>query len=218
MLIGGGMLAFWGTQEFLVSYGADHKAVEVELATIEGGETPAGNHVKLGEHWAIYGACVYAYRQGKYDHGEPDAGTSVDYCFYPIISDAHPFMTALGELSDKYDGLENVPDSAAWPDIQQHTFTVLVKTKQFKKIGAIPDGISAQDSLQGLIINQIDSLDSEEEGLVKQSFPQANLDKVLILEAGRAPASLIKSLGMMFGGLALVIGGGVWMFAGDEEE
>ncbi len=67
---------------------------------------------------------------------------------------------------------------------------------------------------QNLVINQIDSLDSEEEDLVKQNFAKADLDKVLILEEGREPASLFKSLGMVFGGIVLTLGGAAWMFLG----
>ena len=218
LLIGGGVLAFFGIQEVLVSYGTDSKADEVDLKTVEDGQTPESNHAKIGEHMAIFDASVYAVRQAKHEKGEPGPGSKVEYCFYPIISNEHPYINALRELADKHGGLDNVPEEAAWPDIQDYTISMLVKTKKFKTVGTIPDGMDTQDTVQGLIINQIDSLDSEEEGLVKESFPKADLEKVLILEDGRKPASLFKSLGMTFGGILLSLGGVGWLILGRRQE
>ena len=59
--------------------------------------------------------------------------------------------------------------------------------------------------MQGLVVNRISSLDSEEKQLVNQSFPRLDLNKVLILEQDRHPASLAKSLGMIAGGMVMVL-------------
>jgi hypothetical protein len=74
-----------------------------------------------------------------------------------------------------------------------------------------------QDSVKGLVINRIDSLDSEEEKLIKENFPSLDIDKVLILEQDRTPASLFKSMGMMAGGMLLaLVGVGLFFVGGGE--
>jgi hypothetical protein len=95
---------------------------------------------------------------------------------------------------------------------------VIVKTHKFKTIGAIPDGLDMEDSVQVLVINRIDSLGQEERELVLENSPGVNLDKVWIVEEGRRPASLAKSGGMTFGGVLLAAPGVDWMFSGRRRE
>ncbi|HUT10336.1 MAG TPA: hypothetical protein VMY42_07565 [Thermoguttaceae bacterium] len=194
LIVGGGALVFFGGREYLVSSGASSDPVEVDLAKLEAGETPENNHVKIGEHVSLYPASVYEYQQSKYASGEPGPDTTVTHSYYPILSMEHPFIQKLVETEG-----EDVPDIT--------DFAVLVKTKRFKTIRAIPDEMNTCASVQGLVINRIDSLDSEEKKLIKESFPLVKLDNVLILEEGRKPASLLLSLGMIFGGVALVVAG-----------
>ena len=206
-IVGGAMLAFFGIQEYLVSMGTSVEPVDVNLANIEDGLAGENKHLRIGEHTAVYGGCVYQYRMGKYESGDPKPSTPVKYTYYPIISDQHAFYDRLGELADQYGSLDNIPDSE-WPTIDD--FSVLVKTHRFKTIASIPEGFGAEDTVQGLVINMIGGLDSEEKGLLRETFPTADLDKVLIVEDGRKPASLGKSLGMTAGGgiLALLGVGG----------
>jgi hypothetical protein len=170
--------------------------VAVDLAKLESGEAVPNNHVLIGEHVALYPACVYEYEQR--DSGDPNNNTKVTHLFYPIISKSHPAM------SESSDGVES--------------FAVMVKTEQFPTIGSIPDVPAPVGSIQGLIINDIDGLDSEEKDLVRSSFPNVNFDKLLVLEVGRQPASLFKSLGMSFGGAVIVLLGIGWFFVGRRSE
>ncbi|MFH1268414.1 MAG: hypothetical protein ABIK89_22055 [Planctomycetota bacterium] len=64
------------------------------------------------------------------------------------------------------------------------------------------------------MVNRIQSLDGEEERLVKESFPTIDLDKVLLVVEGRKPASLAKSLGMSLGGVFLALLGLGLLLAG----
>lgn len=200
-LVGGAMLAFFGVQEFRVSSTATVDPIEIDLAAVERGETPTNNHWRLGEHIAVYGACVYQYRQSKYETGEPGRSTKLDYCYYPVLSYEHPFIQQFGEA-----------ESGA--DVPLNDFRVLVKTKKYQTLGAIPEGLGNQESVQGLVVNLISGLDSEEKDLFTGSFPGLDTDKLLLLEAGRAPASVGKSLGMIAGGLALMVGAGLTFMSG----
>lgn len=198
----GGMLAFFGFQEFRVSRGTSVEPVAVELSTLEEGTAPPNNHIKIGDHVAIYAGSVYEYSQDKSDKGPPRPSSKVTHAYYPIISESHPYFDRLNDLSEKHGGEANIPD-AEYPTIDD--FTVLVKTMEFKTIGAIPDGLTLEESVQGLIVNQIDGLDKEEKKLVRESFPKTDVENVIMIQAGRKPASLGKSLGMLGGGSLLAL-------------
>lgn len=200
-LVGGALLAFFGVQEYRVSSSATVDPIEVDLAAVEKGEVHQNNHWRLGEHIAVYGACVYQYRQSKYETGEPGPSTKLDYCYYPVLSYDHPFIQQFGEA-----------ESGA--DVPLNDFRVLVKTKKYETLGAILDGLGNADSVQGLVVNLISGLDSEEKDLLKGSFPGLDTDKLLLLEEGRAPAPIGKSLGLIAGGLALVAGAGITFMKG----
>ena len=88
----------------------------------------------------------------------------VNHCYYTIFSLEHPILP-----SEELDGSAD-------------NFAVQVKTNNFSTVGSIPNDIAEIASIKGLVINRISSLDSEEKSLVNQSFPGADLDKVLILE------------------------------------
>ncbi|WOO42333.1 hypothetical protein [Rubellicoccus peritrichatus] len=211
LIIGGGFLAFMGYEELKLSWLADEEASVVALADLEAGVDIDNAHIKIEEPVSVYGGLIYEYQQGKYDTGEPDESTSVSVTYYPVISQSHPFMVQLGELLDKYP--DGIPDEVAVPDLND--FRVLVKTKRFKKIGDFPyDSLSSDEYVQGLVVNEVESLDNEEIGLLRQSFPNANFAQVLILEEGRAPAGGMKYLGMIGGGIALILIGLVWLLGG----
>lgn len=59
MLVGGGVLAFVGFQEFRVSQGTTTEPQKVSLADLESGTIPDNAHLEIGEHIAHYGASVY---------------------------------------------------------------------------------------------------------------------------------------------------------------
>lgn len=196
-IVAGIFIGYMGYEEFAVSQKASSPAAEVELHALETSSELSNNYIRIGEHWSIYPGSIYEYKVGKYETGDPDDNTSVTHTYYPIISNAHPYIIKTDALFQKYGDAANIPDSV-WPEFKQ--FTVLVKTKRFKTIGSIPDDWLESASLEGLVINRIENLDAEETDLLLQSFPHINLNNVLIVEEARQPSSKGKSLGMMGGG------------------
>jgi hypothetical protein len=201
-IIGGLVLAYFGVQEYRVSMGTSAEPMAVDLAALEGGETPDNNHILIGQHVADYDGCVYEYEEGS---------GRVTHMYYPIISDSNSFFDELNALYEKYDNPDDIPEQEH-PGI--HEFRVLVKTKRYKTENSIPAGLGAEDSVQGLVINLIDSMDKEEERMIQSEFPKVNMDELLIVEDGRKPTSMFASLGMVGGGGLLSFLGLAWMFLG----
>jgi len=205
LIVIGGVVAFLGWQEYAVASGCSAEPVTTELAKLEQGGTPENNHIQIGAHQRFYDATVYQYHQTRGQDGPPKDSTSVDHAYIPIISNEHPFFGEMGELLSKYGSVEDVPEDTEWPSIDN--FAVLMKTKEFKTIGSIPDGLLAGAPFSGLVVNRIGKLDKEEAKLVRGNFPKVDLEKILIVEAGRKPKSAMLTMGMMGGGGVLILVG-----------
>jgi hypothetical protein len=206
-LLGGCCLGVWGWQEKKVGAKATADPVSVDLAKLESGEKVDNNHLKIGPHYALYYSIVYSSKtRSRFIKTKPNANQTVEYAFYPIVSTSNPDMQALDKLKKQFGGLENVPDNVDIPTPEH--FVILVKTKRFKTVGGLPtDDIRSEDSIQGLVINDISSLDSKEEKLIKEDFPNLDVKKILILEDNRKPSSSGTAVGTM-------IGGGACLFVG----
>ncbi|MGY8769783.1 MAG: hypothetical protein ACKVH8_15295 [Pirellulales bacterium] len=209
LIIAGGGLGFWGFQEYRVGSTATQEPQDVSLADIESGNIPDNTHLKIGEHAALYPGSVYTYEEESPGGGAPSNSAKVQYSYYPIISLEHDFMQQLAALAEVED-IENAPD----PTLDG--LAVLVRTNNFKTIGAIPESIEIEESVQGLVINRISSLDEEEKDLLRQSFDTIDFDTVLILSDSRKPSSTLVTVMMMLGGVALSLVGVALFFVGGE--
>jgi len=208
IIVVGAFLAFDGFKEWKVSRGTSTKPDAVELSELEKSPDISNNHLKVGDHIAIYSDCVYQYEVKDGETGEPTSEAKVYHTYYPIISHDHPHIREIDDMVEKYGDVDKIPD-AEWPELEK--FTVLVKTGKFKTLGDIPDEWKNFESLQGLVINRIHSLSGEEKDLVQSSFPTLDLEKLLIIEEGRVPSSGLKS-GILMGGGAILILVGLGLF------
>jgi hypothetical protein len=190
LLVGIGVFV-WGAQEYWVSRGATEQPEDMDLAKIEAGERPSQNHIRLGKHLRLYPSLIFATAKSQKDSKDPP----IHYSFYPLISPSHPQLAK-----------ERIEDiAAAGDDPHLKEFTVLVRTEQFKRVGEVPHGPVVENSIQGMVINSISSLSADEAKLIKDSFPNLDTNRLLILEQDRTPASLFKSFGIMAGGAVLVL-------------
>ncbi len=211
----GGFLCFMGYEEYQVSKGTTAEPEPISLVKLEHGVDQTNNHVEIGDHVAIYDGLVYSYTESKYGNGEPDADTRIDYIYYPVVSMAHPFMKSLLALQL---GDASAEDAAQEEDGRRRprqeededgyltldNFRVLVRSSRFNTYGELPEGFSRENGLQGMIVNQISSLDSEERSLLRESFPNLDFDQLIILQEGRRPNST-SPLGLIGGGSALFL-------------
>jgi hypothetical protein len=213
MLCGGGAV-FQGCREYRLSAGVPTTPIEVDIRDLERGDAPYTTHVKVGEHVAVYPACVYVYEANFGE--ELNERTKCSSVYYPAVTKRHPLINGMKSLIKKY------RYKAAPEDLKLSNgddIAVLVKTRKFKSVGAIPQRSEERSSLQGMVINRIHTIDGDERNLLQSSFSDMDLDKVLIVEEGRTPASAAVYLGMLAGGLALIVtGGGILVMMNKKEQ
>ncbi|MBF7073457.1 hypothetical protein ISG33_08625 [Glaciecola sp. MH2013] len=213
LIIGGAILAFFGFQELRLGSIAKTAPSTISLYDLENGAAIENAHVKLTEHDAIYGGLVYSYKQKKRSSEEVSGSTEVTETYYAILSPEHPFIQAIDALQLQYP--DGIPDDIEFPSLTG--IKAIVKTDRFKNVAALPEGIQREQSVQGVIINEIESLGSEEAELMRQSFPGADLANVLLIEEGRTPTGTLNAIAMMGGGVLLSALGLFW-FVSDRKK
>ncbi|MBN2685315.1 MAG: hypothetical protein JXR40_08545 [Pontiellaceae bacterium] len=206
LIVAGGALAFTGFQEWLVSRGTTQEPQRVELVDLEKNSDITNNHLKIGAHQALYSECVFNYK--KESGKELSDDSKINHAYYPILSNENILWQQTDDVIEQYGDVDSVPDDE-WPELD--SFSVLVKTRKFRTYADILGTIEDAESVQGLVINRISSLDDEEAELIKSAFPSLDLEKVLILEEGRKPSSNLKAGGMMGGGGILILAGLGWL-------
>jgi hypothetical protein len=198
-------LCGYGWTEQKVGAKATADPVDADLAQLEAdaGKPLDNYHLKIGPHYACYYSTVYSYKVKKGAPRNTEAATKLDYAFYPIVSKSNPDLKELDKLKEKYGDLSKAPeDEMPLPT----RFVVLVKTKRFKTVGDLPDAaITDENSLQGLVTNEIDHLTADEKKLIKEEFPTIDFSKVLIVEADRKPYSTTTTFVFMMVGFGLVV-------------
>jgi hypothetical protein len=198
----GGVLYGWS--EYKLGAKSTPEPVEVDLAKLEQGQQVDNNHLKIGDHYACYWSTIYSYKESRFGQKDPDANMKIEFAFYPIVSPSNPDVQLLQPLLQKYGDLSKVPDNEDVP-LPTH-FVVLVKTTRYKTVGAIPKhDIQKMRSIQGLAINEVSSLSSEEKKLIQEEFPAIDFNKVMILQDGRKPSSTGQAIAFMAGGGVLLV-------------
>lgn len=86
------------------------------------------------------------------------------------------------------------------------SFRVIVKSSRIHDEQQLAT-VAGADTLQGLIVNEVESLGSDERRLLAQSYPGIDLDSVYILEHGREPSGRGKTLGFVGSGVVLMMFG-----------
>jgi hypothetical protein len=204
LIVVGGILLYFGYEEYNVGANATVDPARVDLARLEQGKELESTHVEFGDHLKLYGGVIM---WGDFEKGRevPRDTANVDYCYYPIISSEHPYASRLKQLREQYGSLGDIPDEQ-WPRIDR--FKVLVKSTEYRTAGVIKvlagKYIEEESQIAGLVVNSITSLKSQEKARIREKFPNVDLERVIILQKNRKPTSTSVSIGMMAGGVALI--------------
>ena len=204
LVFAGGVIAWLGYNEFRLSEHATESPQPVELAEIEAGRVPDNPHLEIGPHWRMYQELLFRYEAS----GEATDDTPIEYAYYPVLSAEHPYFRALDDAREE--GIEQIAND--FPTVQ--SFSVLVKTKQFKTVGSLPEGWGKGEPVSGLVVNRIYKLKKDEAELLALSFPGVDLDHVLVLQEGRTPTSRMLVFALLGGGAGTSLAGVAWLLLG----
>ena len=190
MIIGGGGLVFMGVQEARLASAASAEPQTMTCAELSASGPGDNAHVMLSDFLLCEMAYIYQERNGKMSGAWIPA--------VPMGSQYHASLLAM------VDDQGNLKEGATLPpptDIR-----VVVKLPQAKSEADIALAASGE-TLQGLVINEIDSLGSEERKMLADSYPGVDFNTCWILEAGRKPSGLGAVAGFIGGGGVLALGG-----------
>ncbi len=182
ILIGLAMIV-GGCREYRLGAGTSAAPQDVDLAALEAGGPRPQNYVRIGKHFRLYDETLQVTRTDK----KTNATTREDVYYYPIVSAEHPLIK--GAAKDA-------------PAKRVETFAVLVRHKGPLNLKA---GTQPSDSIQGLIVSDIDSLEDGGEALLRTTFPKFDSSRVLILEEGAKPTEPLLSFVLMGGGALIIL-------------
>lgn len=190
LLLGSLGLVVYGCDEYRVGRGAAAEPVPVDLADLEAGKLPTQNHVRIGRHVPIYDRAICSLFKSQKDSPDPLLVSTL----YPIVSP--------GKI-------------AGWDG----KVTVLVETRRFKQMSKIPKhNGGVEDSIDGMLVNSIRSLGTDEARLIREGLPDQDTEKILIVEENRRPTEASRAFWIMGGGIGLglltMLG---WLLASREE-
>lgn len=207
----GGAFIKGGLDDLILRRGTSEKPVEVKLEQLEAGTLPDNAYWHIGPHVAMTNVGVYQFSRPRNSRAEPTDATKVGYYYYPILSTQHPYL-AQAAARRKASILAGRGSNPALPPLDH--FTVLVKTRRFETVGALPTRASDEAGIQGMAINRVTRLDDKERRELAALFPHLDVNRLLIFEEGRAPATASGSYAQIAIGATVCLGGLLWVFSG----
>jgi hypothetical protein len=187
----GAFLAWSGYQEWKLGSNASETPHVIACAELEASGPGDNVHVVLSDFLLSEQAFVYEARENS---------TRWDKVWIPAVPLGGEYHQQLLRFVDD-EGMF-VTDDLPLPK----SFRIIVKSPRIhteQELAAVADA----DTLQGLIVNEVESLGSEERRLLAESYPGIDLDNVYILEHGRQPSSKGKSFGFLGSGALLLMFG-----------
>ncbi len=190
ILIGGGVLLFLGWQEQTLSGLAKTKPAPITLAQLASNGPGENAHLVVGDFFLCTWDYVYAEKRGRWTEA-----------WVPAVPLNGPFH-------EKF--MASLEPDGTWPDDKPfpvpENLAVVFKLTDSPSEDSV-DELAMSDTVQGLLINEIDSIASDERALLQSSYPAADFDKVHIFEPGRAPKAASTIYAMLGGGAVLFLAG-----------
>lgn len=191
MVIGGGFLVFMTVQDWRLKSTAKEKPQFITCADLETKGPGENAHIVLGEFWLCSLSYVYE---------EKSAGNWSKVWVPAVPVDGEYHQQLLSQLDDQ----GNVIGDIKLPT----NIKVIVTSKDIHNESELT-ALTDKQTLQGMIVNLVESLGSEEKKILQESYPSVNFDDCYIVEVDRKPASTGRLLATGFGGLALMAAGGI---------
>lgn len=186
IIIGALVLGWWGFKEYRLASGAK-AAPQVMSCEVLGASGPGKNaHVTMNDFYMVDHFFVYAEKKRRWEA-----------VWVPVVPLNGTYYQELVALVEKEGDQVELPAPKDFKIIAK--FTTVQSEHDLIREGD-------KDSLTGMVINEIDSLGSDEKRLLAQNYPGVDVERCWILEVGRKPKSMMLTLGAMLLALAAIAG------------
>ena len=187
MIVGGGVLVFLAVQDMRLNATAQKEPQQITCAELEKNGAGDNAHIVLQDFLLTTSAFVY----------EEQSGGRWSKVWVPAVPLGGEYHRKVLSMLDEQGNLRgNLPTPAK--------VKVIVKSSKVANEREL-NQLADQDTLQGMVVNLISSLGSDEKKLLKESYPFVNFDDCHIVEVGRKPAGTGKLLGFGGGGAVLAL-------------
>lgn len=187
LLIGGGLLTFFGYKEHKLASSAASDPQTITAADLIANGYGDNAHVNVTDFEMITWETIVLTPE--------DNPNKFEKVWAPVIAFDDPYIEELQALPE---------DAQTAPPYKGQVALILYSTDI--RSSATLESVAFQDAVQGMVINEIDSLGGDELKELKKSL-SIDPDKVLILEHNRKPKSTGITMLMMVGGVLLMLAG-----------
>lgn len=192
-LVIGCVLLFIGYQETRLASIASTTASDVTLADLERSGSGDNAHLRVSDFVLCTWDYVVTERKGKWSVAWVPA----------VAQDGRWFQEEI---------VAHLDENGQWPDGVDMPRPTDVKVV-FKLTKARNDldvaKVAAADSIEGMVINEIEGLDRGERDLLESSYPTSDFSSVTLFEPERQPMGMTALVGLILGGLVSM---GLWVF------
>jgi hypothetical protein len=187
VIVGGLVMIYKGYQEWRLSGAASDTPQEMTCAELAA-YGPGDNANIVLTDYVIAPNFIYQEKNGVWQ---------TVWC--PVVSTDSPYVQEAIEI-------ESAGGNAPPPPVDQ--VKVIFKSGKVRRESQL-DALQ-QRSIQGLVVNQIDSIDGKAKNVLLESYPGLDVESCWIFEPGRTPTRGGAVLGWMGGGATLaVLGAGL---------
>lgn len=187
LLIGGGLLTFFGYNEHKLASSADSEPQNITAADLIANGYGDNAHVNIKDFEMITWETIVLTPE--------DSPNKFEKVWAPVIAFDDPYIQELQALPE---------DAQTVPPYKGQVALILYST-DIPGSGQL-ESVAMGDTVQGLVINEIDKLGGDELKELKKSL-SIDPDKVIIVEHNRKPKSTGITMLMMVGGVLLILAG-----------
>ncbi|HMO27021.1 MAG TPA: hypothetical protein PKB10_12210 [Tepidisphaeraceae bacterium] len=177
LLIGGGVLAWFGWKEYRLASACKPEVNRVTCAQLATHGPGDNANVEMSDFAFTNN---YVYREAK---GDSSKYAEAWVPAMPLESDYIKRVVAAIQAGG---AAESVP-------LPSSEIRVIVKLKNVTSSDM--DSFAQRDTLSGLVINEIESISGKQKSLLSESYPGIDLNQCYILELNRKPMSSGASMG-----------------------
>ena len=202
MLVIGGVLLFFGGQEVILSSKAKSEPQRISLADLIARGPGDNIYLELSGLTPTLENSVVEYKKSR--GGGEQKLTKIWMPAVPGNAVAAPNAAPAGPGGLPFGGPAN----------GQAKTRGAVQIVLYRKITSEAEAaaLAGRGTYRGMIVNDIESLGSEERNLLTQGFPGTNWDRCYIFEVDREPAGAGKKAVLLIGGAILSLAGLAWIF------